>query len=125
MTRKIFLAMCGFLVLGWPALATPPSALTITYDADKKNVHVSATHPSGRLERHYLRRVVLYINDKEKDSMYFPRQKLAWGMEEDIALEAKPGDKISVEVFCSQGGSAVAETVVPTPPGEDENVPQK
>ena len=95
------------------ASATPPSGMSLTYDSEKNILHVSARHPSERLQRHYLRRLVISRNDVVAQTVIFSGQKLAAGLEEDIEFKAGPGDKISVEVFCSQGGSAKARIEIP------------
>ncbi len=123
MNLRMFLAGLMFVFLARPVFATPPSAVSLNYDVESKNLHLTAAHPSGRLDRHYLRRLVVYVNGEEADSKYYPRQTLAWGLEDDIPFEGEPGDKISVEIFCSQGGIGKAETLVPELP--QENVPQK
>ena len=96
-----------------PVFAAPPSAMTLSYDTVKNSLHVSAAHPSDRLERHYLRRLTVYKNDEEAKTVFWARQKLPAGIEEDIDLNAVPGDHVRVEVFCSQGGFAKAEYIVP------------
>ncbi|MBI4308850.1 MAG: hypothetical protein HY591_00810 [Candidatus Omnitrophica bacterium] len=102
-----------FLLYAATSFATPPSDMSLTYDKEKNIVHVSAKHPSGRLERHYVRRLVIYKNDGPVETLNFPRQKLAAGLEEDIELKAGPGDRISIEAFCSQGGSGKAQIEIP------------
>ena len=109
-----------FLFYAAMASATPPSEILLSYDTDKSILHVSARHPSERLQRHYLRRLVISKNDVVVQTVTFSSQKLASGLEEDIEFKADPGDKISVEVFCSQGGSKKAELLIPKPDGEKD-----
>ena len=97
------------------ASATPPSDMSLTYDIEKSVLRVFAKHPSQRLERHYLRRLVIYKNDAAAKTVTFARQKLAAGLEEDIEFKAEPGDTINVEAFCSQGGSGKAQIEIPRP----------
>lgn len=97
------------------AFATPPSEVAITYDDAKGILHVSAGHPSQRPSRHYLRRLVIYKNGASVNELNFGFQKLAGGMEEDVPLKAGPGDRIKVELFCSQGGSGEAELTIAKP----------
>ena len=109
---KSFVFILCFMLTGM-LHATPPSSLTITYDYQTRMLHVSVSHQSDKLEKNFIRRIVVYRNGEEDESFYFPRQKVVSGLEEDIPYEAEPGDKIEAEVFCNQGGTAKAETEVP------------
>ena len=109
-TKFILSAM---LCCAVPALAAPPAGIDLSYDSSKKTLHVSARHPSDRLDRYYIRKIVIYKNDTADDEVTFSRQKLASGIEEDIAYEAKPRDVIKVEIFASEGGKGSAEYEVP------------
>lgn len=101
-----------FLIASSLSLATPPSEVTITYNAGKELLHVVAKHPSDRLHRHYLRKMIVYKNGDADSTLYFGLQRFAWGLEEDVLLKAKPGDKLKIELFCSQGGSGEVEMTV-------------
>ena len=76
------------------AHATAPTSVTIDYNIKSNNLYVRAEHVSSRLERHYIRKMVVSINDEAKDPVYYPRQKAPWGFEADYTVKAKPKDKI-------------------------------
>ena len=97
------------------------------YDVLKGILHVEAAHPSERLERHYLRRMIIYKNGAQEQELFFPRQKSAAGFVQDVELKAAGGELIAVEFFCSQGGTAKAEITVPeVAEGADvKDVPKK
>ena len=119
-------ALLAMTVSGAVAFATPPSQIELSYDALKGNLHIEAEHPSDRLDRHYLRRMVIYKNDVQDQELFYPRQTYAAKFVADTALKADPGDRIAVELFCSQGGVGRQEiTVPPAVPGADiKDVPK-
>ncbi len=102
-----------------PVWATPPREIKLSYDKEGQILHVEAQHPSDRLERHYLRRLVVTQNGKEVQVLNYPRQVLAWGFSNDVVLAAQENDVIKVELFCSQGGNGSGEIILP-PEGKVE-----
>ena len=100
--------------------ATPPSSVNLKYDLEKQTLYIEAAHVSENLDRHYLRRIVIYKNDIQVDAITLTRQKIPTGIEEDVKVSAQGGDKLSAEVFCKKGGVARGEMTVPIPPKEDD-----
>ncbi len=106
------------------AWATPPTTLDLTYDPTAGVLHVEAKHVSDHLDKHYLRRLVIYRNGVKEQEMAYTRQKYPSKFVEDLPFVAKPGETIAVEVFCSQGGSKRAElTISSTSPAPDTTPP--
>ena len=118
--KRVLFMLLAALSVSVDAWATPPSSVKLTYDLDKQILHVSATHPANKLDKHFLRRIVIYKNDAELNTVYFTRQKAPSGIEEDIPVTAEGGDKIAIEVFCSQGGLGKGEVSIPVPPKENK-----
>ena len=102
-----------FCFLTSPAWATPPTEIKLLYDSSKQLLHVEAQHPSSRLERHFLHKLVITQNSTEVQTLYFTRQTQPWGMSTDIALPAKGGDQVNVHIWCIQGGEGSADIVIP------------
>ena len=98
----VFVVMVIFLPL---AYATPPTQIDLTYDLDKGNLHIEAKHPTDNLNKHYLRRLVVYKNDIQEQEFSYIRQTLPSKLVEDVAITAKIGDVLAVELFCKDGGS--------------------
>ncbi len=94
------------------AWATPPTEMDLSYDPAQGTLHVEAKHVSDHLDKHYLRRLLLYRNGVQEQELTYTRQKYPSKFIEDIPLIAKPGEIIAVEVFCSQGGSKRAELTI-------------
>ena len=118
--RKVLSSFAMIAALTFNAWATPPSSLTLTYDVDKQMLHVSAVHASERLDKHYLRRIVVFKNNEEIDTVNLTRQKAPSGVEEDIPVETVGGEKLSVQIYCSKGGLGRGEVDVPVPSTEKE-----
>ena len=114
-----FCLMAMVMLIGRPlSWATPPRDIKLSYDKEAQVLHIEAEHPSDRLERHYLRRLVIEQNGKEVKTVTFPRQVLARGLRTDVELPAKGDDFMHVELFCSQGGSGGADITLPSDPNE-------
>lgn len=119
MGSKSFVSlMLAAITLG-NAYASPPSDITLDYDAANESLHVTAQHPTDRQNRYFLRRIVIYKNGAEETAANFGFQRLAWGIDEQLPLKAQPGDRIKAEIFCSQGGSGEAEMTVPETPADN------
>jgi hypothetical protein len=114
------------LVFFAPALAsaTPPLNTVIKYDAATETLHVEASHPSDKLDKHFIRRMHVDIAGKAED-FTFTRQRLAAGFQEDVKVKANPGDHIEVKLFCSQGGTVVGSLDIPPEEAPPEPAPQE
>jgi hypothetical protein len=108
-----FAGMTVLMTVG--AWATPPTDVKLSYDVEKHMLHIEAQHPSHKLDKHFLRRVRVMVNDAEAKEFRYTRQDEPSRFVKDIEIEAKPKDKIIVEIICSEGGSKTVEFVVPSP----------
>ena len=113
------------------AHATPPTQIDLTYDLDKGNLHVEAKHPTDNLNKHYLRRLVVYKNNDQEQEFSYIRQTSPSKLVQDVPIIAKPGDVLAVEAFCKEGGSKREELIVSDPvpaapkPNEKPATPSK
>ncbi len=128
--RKI-LKDCFVASLRWTALlamtlvyttasfAAPPSrmstvtSITLTYDLDKASLHIEAVHPSNNWEIDYVRMMTASLNGQIVSTTNYYHQTTAKGFSEDLALNAKAGDVITVELFCT-GGSSMSKDLTIT-----------
>jgi hypothetical protein len=115
---KAALSLLVMLCLSTTVWATPANGIKLTYDADKKILHVSAKHPSTRLDHNYIRRIVILKNGTVDKEVALTRQKIAAGIEEDIEYEISEGN-ISAELYSNEGGKAVGELTVVASPKEE------
>ena len=115
----VFIGLMAGLTVN--AYATSPTSVSVTYEKEKQILHVTASHPSDKLDKHYLRRISIEKNGVEDKSVTFPRQKLASGLDEEISYVAEAGEKLSIKINCSQGGVATAEVDVPQEASEEHS----
>ncbi|MBI3601583.1 MAG: hypothetical protein HY209_01630 [Candidatus Omnitrophica bacterium] len=85
--------------------AAPASNIQLSYDTDKQTLHVEADHPTDRLDRYFIRRVVVTKNPQESQEFYFSRQTSPAKFIADLDYPANPGDHLEVQLFASEGGT--------------------
>lgn len=114
MKRKIMMLVC-FVVFMAPRIsfATPPESLELSYNKDSGILTAQGPHPTQDRFEHYIRRVVVTRNQDEPQKFYVTRQDSASQFKFDVPFKAEPGDKLHVEVFCSQGGTKAADLDIP------------
>lgn len=96
----IFVVLCCVSIL--QAQASPVTGLSVTYRDGQ--VLIKALHPSVRLERHYIKKVVITRNKTDHKDFFFTRQADPARFESALSVEAKTGDVLDIELYCSQGG---------------------
>ena len=101
-----------FFNMAWQAQAVPPSAIELSYDEDKKTLHVAVKHVSKNTHKDYIRKLNVYQNDKGPTSYYFPAQTSATELITDIPLDVNPKDVIRVEAVCSNAGRGEQTLVI-------------
>ena len=95
------------------ALARPPTELNLSYDTEKKNLHIEARHVTSGSRKDFIRRVVVYKNNKEVEKRLYVKQTTASMLIEDVALEAGTGDVLRVEAVCNDVGRKETTLVIP------------
>ncbi len=114
MKKFIVLAMfCGFITLASSVWAHPPSDIIITYDSNTKMLHAVIMHSVSNVENHYIKKVDVGLNGKEIISQEISRQDNSENQTVDYLIpDAKSGDKLSVEAYCSISGDLQKEIEV-------------
>lgn len=98
-TLLLVLAVCG------QSYAHPPSAINISYDPATKTLRAFIVHNVLNPEKHYIKQVVVKINDKEFRLNYFSKQDSLTGLTVSYVIpQAKAGDTLSIEAYCSISG---------------------
>lgn len=95
------------------AMARPPAEINLSYDTEKKNLHIEARHVTSNSRKHFIRRVVVYKNGEEIEKRFYVQQTTAAMLIEDLALEAVPGDVLRVEAVCNEAGRKETTLVIP------------
>ena len=112
--KKIFFSI-GILVFGLinSAWATSPSNIELTYNLQKKNLHIEITHAAHDPHKHHIRKVEVSLNDEKPINLYFASQTTPAFLIIDLALQAKAGDKIRVLAICNEAGRREQTLIVP------------
>jgi len=111
--KNIFLVLvCLFILPARASWATPPVTITLSYDLDKASLHVEAKHPSFNVTVSYVRMMVLSLNGQQVNTLYYHIQNAPDKFWDDVPLQAKVGDVITAELFCTLGGSKSEDLTV-------------
>ena len=94
-------------------LATPPDSLVIAYNQDSQKLTVSGHHVTQDRLEHFIRRVIVTRNQDEPQKFYLTRQDSMSEFKTTIPIKLEPGDKVKIDVFCSQGGTKSTEYQLP------------
>ena len=112
--RSILLLV--FLLSASVAYAHPPSDIIIsyvTYDSSAKTITAVIKHEVSNPEKHYIKKVDISLNGKEIATLKFTKQDNYLTQTVTYALEGvMPGDRISVEAYCSISGKLEKEIKV-------------
>ena len=98
----------------------PPTDVHVTYDTQKQILHVEMTHVTSDMTRHYIRKIIVTLNQTEIVHQTLAKQTTPRNLSMDFPLKAGPHDVITVKVFCKQGGSAEGTMTVPVPEKEEK-----
>ncbi len=113
MKKRLFsvcILVFGLISSAW---ATPPSSIELTYEPDKKNLHIEIAHAAHDPHKHHIRKVEVYLNDEKPIDLYFATQTTPASLIIDLALQAKAGDKIRVLAICNEAGRLEETLIVP------------
>jgi len=113
--RKIacFFVFCFLITICSTAYAHPPSDIIITYDPQTKILHAVIMHNTSNPESHYIKKVDIVLNDKGIIEHEISRQDNNTSQTVSYLIpDAKIGDKLSVEAYCSISGKLKKEIEV-------------
>lgn len=119
MKKRILLGVVLLAMSASASYATPPQDVKLSYDTSAKKLSVTITHASKDINHHYIRKYVITKNQDKPILLFRHRQDSPLEFTESVDLDAKPGDAIKVKVYCSDGGNAERELVVPKPEKKD------
>ncbi len=112
-----FLALI-FLLYSPLAWATSPSSIELTYDPQKKNLHIEIAHVAHDPREHHIRKVQVFLNEGTPIDLYFPTQTSPSQLIVDVPLSAQEEDQIRVLAICNEAGRKEETLVVPAPEEE-------
>jgi len=114
--KRYLLIACFLLMVPRAVYATPPSAVNLSYDEEKGALLIEVKHITSNMHKHFIRKIIVYKNDKEVKSFYYTFQLSPEGTEEEFPLDVVSEDQIKVKVICKMGGSKEAILVIPSEP---------
>jgi RNA-binding protein YhbY len=101
---------CLFLTVSSIAYAHPPSDIIITFDSKAKTLNAVIMHNVSNLENHFIKKVDIALNGKEIIALTFSRQDNNTSQTVSYLIpDAKAGDTLSVEGYCSISGKLEKE----------------
>ena len=112
MTRRIFIFTATFLfaALFSMAYAHPPADIIITFDPKTKILNAVIMHNVNNPESHFIKKLDIGLNGKEIIELNIGRQDNFVSQSVTYTIpDAKTGDTISVEAYCSISGKLEKE----------------
>ncbi|MDD5006298.1 MAG: hypothetical protein PHS93_07395 [Candidatus Omnitrophica bacterium] len=110
---SLFIVFCFFVLFCSTAYAHPPSDITITFDPASKILKAVITHQVVNPQNHFIKKVDVGLNDKEIISQEISRQDNNTTQTVSYLIpDAKEGDVLSVEAYCSISGALKKEIKV-------------
>ena len=108
-----FLVTVGFLSAVSVAYAHPPSDIKITFDTTTKMLQAVIIHNTSNPINHYIKKVDVGLNGKEIIEHAISRQDSNKIQTVRYLIpDAKDGDVISVEGYCSLSGKLTKEITI-------------
>ncbi len=109
----VFMIACFFIAIYSIASAHPPSDIKITYDAKTKIITAVIYHNVSNPAGHYINKVDVGLNGKEIIEHRISQQDNNTTQTVSYLIpDAKAGDSISVEAYCSISGKLEKEIKV-------------
>jgi desulfoferrodoxin (superoxide reductase-like protein) len=116
-TRREVLAivmLAAFLssAFPFPAVASAPGEVTLSYDAGKRTLEIKITHPSKAPQRHYIEKVEISKNSSFVTQGEYKNQPDQATYSYTYTVDAAPGDVLEAKAICSILGSKTGKLTV-------------
>ena len=106
---SLFMILLGVSV----SHAHPPKDVNLTWNSDG-NLIVHVVHAVNDPQKHYINKVIVYVNDKVALQRDYTMQQNGEGLTDTFVLGAlPPGTNIKVEAYCIIMGVGTNSIVVP------------
>jgi hypothetical protein len=113
MKRIMAFSVLVFLIAVSAAYAHPPSDIKITFDGRTKMLKAVIMHNTSNPLNHYIKKVDIGLNDKEIIEQAISREDNFESQTVSYLIpDAKEGDVLSVEAYCSISGKLQKEITV-------------
>ena len=113
MKKILFILLFICLVSTGIAYAHPPKDIEISYEPTSKVLTAVIMHDTSNPLGHYIKKVDVGLNDQEIIEQMISKQDNVNSQRVSYLIpDAKPGDRLSVEGYCSISGKLKKEIVV-------------
>ncbi len=93
------------LIFAGFGFAHPPTGVEMELNNETMVLTVFVTHPVNKIDKHFVEKIVVELNDKEMVTQIFRKQKDGEAQEAMyIIVDAKVGDTIAVTGYCNVSG---------------------
>ncbi len=96
----------------FPAAASAPDEVALSYDKGKRTLEVKITHPSKAPQRHYIEKVEIVKNGTWVTQGEYKEQPAQATYSYTYTVEAAPGDVLEAKAICSILGSKTGKLTV-------------
>ena len=111
--RALFILLAICFVASGVTYAHPPKDIIINFDPGTKVLTAAVLHDTKDPLKHYIKRVDIGLNGKNVIRQAISKQdNQATQTIAYMVPEAKKGDKLSVEAYCSENGKLAKEIIV-------------
>ncbi len=112
------LVSLSFSTLSW---AVPPSEIDLSYDVATKTLHIKIIHVTRNVHKHHIRRLEISKNGELISDLKLVSQTTNSKIDQDVTIEAKSGDILTVKATCNQAGIKEESLTVAEPKKETAN----
>ncbi|MGB3341415.1 MAG: hypothetical protein WBB37_08040 [bacterium] len=93
------------VVLMQGAYGHPPTEVKVTFNQETTTLMVSVSHVVGKIDKHYIEKIVVELNDEEIITQKFSTQNSGAKQEVSYIIPgAQVGDTFSVTAYCNISG---------------------
>lgn len=115
----LFLFMC----YAGSAFCHPSTGAALSYDQDSKTLKIEIKHTTSDMVKHHIRRLIVYKNKQEIQSFTIVHQTTPNSVVKEVSVDAVPGDILTVEAYCNEGGTTTQDLIVPEPSAKEPGQP--
>jgi len=109
---RAVLAAVLLIILILPAVAHPPSQVSLTYDSPNQTLKVTTTHQVSNPSSHYVYRISIEKNGVQVLTNEYKSQPTSGTFVYDYPINATSGDVLKATAYCSIAGSKSGQITV-------------
>lgn len=111
--RMMIGLMIGLFLCTISGYAHAPREIALSFDRNLGILKAEILHPVKNPEKHYIKRIWVYVNKEMIEEKFYDRQKTGSGHSDEFKLKkVKSGDVITVKAACSRFGGKKTKITV-------------